>query len=138
MKIEISSDEEKYRRKAGGKSAVKDSKKCSESIKMKSRNDDSSKSSGKSRKYKEDNEEKEESTTEEMVDKTVSEESESESEKKRWIHWQVIKYTIKKRLKRDFGLFLTISNSNETYKIDYQTKITSRTQRLLHFRIIEM
>ncbi|KAF3428570.1 hypothetical protein E2986_12739 [Frieseomelitta varia] len=83
LKIEISSDEEKYRRKDGRKSAVKGSKKSSESIKMKSRNDDSSKSSGKSRKYKEDNEEKEESTTEEMVDKTVSEESESESEKKR-------------------------------------------------------
>lgn len=47
---------------------------------MKSRNNDFSKSSSKNQKYKEDSEEL---TTEEITDKTISEESESESERKR-------------------------------------------------------
>ncbi|XP_043603141.1 transmembrane protein 26 [Bombus pyrosoma] len=84
-KIEISSDEDKRRKKIDKKSSVKRDRKLSESIKMKTRNEDSSKSSSKSRKCKEDSEE-EESTTEEVADKIVSQESESESERKRYVH----------------------------------------------------
>lgn len=80
-KIEIFSDDEKQKRKINRNLSIKGNKKYTESIKMKSRNDDSSKSSSKSRKCKEDSEE--ELTTEEITDKTVSEESESESERKR-------------------------------------------------------
>ncbi|XP_012175119.1 transmembrane protein 26 [Bombus terrestris] len=83
-KIEISSDEDKRRKKIDKKSSVKRDRKLSESIKMKNRNEDSSKSSSKSRKCKEDSEE--ESTTEEVADKIVSQESESESERKRYVH----------------------------------------------------
>ncbi|XP_050597313.1 transmembrane protein 26 [Bombus affinis] len=83
-KIEISSDEDKRRKKIDKKSSVKRDSKLSESIKMKTRNEDSSKSSSKSRKCKEDSEE--ESTTEEVADKIVSQESESESERKRYVH----------------------------------------------------
>lgn len=79
--IEIFSDDEKQKRKINRNLSIKGNKKYTESFKMKSRNDDSSKSSSKNRKYKEDSEE--ELTTEEITDKTVSEESESESERKR-------------------------------------------------------
>ncbi|XP_043786275.1 transmembrane protein 26 [Apis laboriosa] len=82
--IEIFSDDEKQKRKINRNLSIKGNKKYTESFKMKSRNDDSSKSSSKNRKYKEDSEE--ELTTEEITDKTVSEESESESERKRYIH----------------------------------------------------
>ncbi|XP_012340456.1 transmembrane protein 26 [Apis florea] len=83
-KIEIFSDDEKQKRKINRNLSIKGNKKYTESIKMKSRNDDSSKSSSKSRKCKEDSEE--ELTTEEITDRTVSEESESESERKRYIY----------------------------------------------------
>ncbi|XP_033198379.1 transmembrane protein 26 [Bombus vancouverensis nearcticus] len=84
-KIEISSDEDKRRKRIDKRSSVKRDRKLSESIKMKTRNEDSSKSSSKSRKCKEDSEE-DESTTEEVADKIVSQESESESERKRYVH----------------------------------------------------
>ncbi|XP_012240659.1 transmembrane protein 26 [Bombus impatiens] len=84
-KIEISSDEDKRRKRIDKRSSVKRDRKLSESIKMKTRNEDSSKSSSKSRKCKDDSEE-DESTTEEVADKIVSQESESESERKRYVH----------------------------------------------------
>lgn len=79
--IEIFSDDEKQKRKINRNLSIKGNKKYTESIKMKSRNDDSSKSFSKNQKYKEDSDE--ELTTEEITDKTISEESESESERKR-------------------------------------------------------
>ncbi|XP_006559519.2 transmembrane protein 26 [Apis mellifera] len=82
--IEIFSDDEKQKRKINRNLSIKGNKKYTESIKMKSRNDDSSKSFSKNQKYKEDSDE--ELTTEEITDKTISEESESESERKRYIH----------------------------------------------------
>ncbi|XP_061934002.1 transmembrane protein 26 [Apis cerana] len=81
--IEIFSDDEKQKRKINRNLSIKGNKKYTESIKMKSRNNDSSKSSSKNQKYKEDSEEL---TTEEITDKTISEESESESERKRYIY----------------------------------------------------
>ncbi|KAG6803112.1 transmembrane protein 26 [Apis mellifera caucasica] len=82
--IEIFSDDEKQKRKINRNLSIKGNKKYTESIKMKSRNDDSNKSFSKNQKYKEDSDE--ELTTEEITDKTISEESESESERKRYIH----------------------------------------------------
>ncbi|XP_076180449.1 transmembrane protein 26 [Ptiloglossa arizonensis] len=83
-KREISSEDEKRRRKIDRKSSEKGDRKCSDSIKTKSRNDDSSKSSGKSRKCRDDSEDQ--STVEEVAEKTISEGSESESERKRYAH----------------------------------------------------
>ncbi|XP_017758999.1 PREDICTED: transmembrane protein 26 [Eufriesea mexicana] len=82
LKIEISSEDEKHRRKIHRKTSGKVNRKPSENIKMKSRNEDSTKSS--SWRCEEDSEE--ESTMEEIADKTISEESELESERKRYVH----------------------------------------------------
>ncbi|CAK9818242.1 Transmembrane protein 26 [Anthophora plagiata] len=79
-KCDVSSDEENCRRKLDRESSEKGDKKFSGSVKMKSGNDDSSKR----RKNKDDSEK--ESTTEEVTNKTISEESESESERKRYVH----------------------------------------------------
>ncbi|XP_076630246.1 transmembrane protein 26 [Colletes latitarsis] len=83
-KREVSSEDERHRRKVDRKSSEKGDRKYSDGVKMKSRNDDSSKSSGKSRKCKDDSEDQ--TTTEEVAEKTVSEGSESESERKRYAH----------------------------------------------------
>ncbi|XP_076298829.1 transmembrane protein 26 [Lasioglossum baleicum] len=83
-KHEVSSDDERHKRRTERKSSEKSDRKHSEGIRSKSKNDDSSKSSSKSRKCKENSEDQ--STTEEMAGKTVSEGSESESEKRRHTH----------------------------------------------------
>ncbi|CAK9826683.1 Transmembrane protein 26 [Anthophora retusa] len=79
-KFDVSSDEENCRRKLDRESSEKADKKFPGSIKVKSGNDDFSKR----RKNKDDSEK--ESTTEEVANKTISEESESESERKRYVH----------------------------------------------------
>ncbi|XP_031841171.2 transmembrane protein 26 [Nomia melanderi] len=84
-KYEVSSDDERRRRRNDRKSSEKGDRKYSaDTAKTRPKNEDSSKSSGKSRKCNEDTEDR--STAEEIVEKTVTEESQSESEKKRYVH----------------------------------------------------
>ncbi|XP_029052347.2 transmembrane protein 26 [Osmia bicornis bicornis] len=83
-KREVSTEEEKRKRKVDRKPSTKGDRKFSESTRLKSKHDDSSKSSSRSRKCKDNSED--ESTTEEVTGKTISEESESEPERKRYVH----------------------------------------------------